>query len=56
MSETDDQANSRLNRYGEYIGKCLQNVAICNESPTDVVLGILTEDKLTNNIIDNTNI
>jgi len=43
-TESDEAAQARLNRYGEYVGRVLQNIAICNESPTDVVLGWIIDD------------
>lgn len=42
--ESDNDAQARLTRYGEYVGRVLQNIAICNESPADVVLGWIIDD------------
>jgi len=42
--ESDTAAQSRLNRYGECGGRILQNIAICNESPADVVIGWIIDD------------
>jgi len=42
--ESESDAQQRLNKYGTFRGQLLQNVAICNESPSDVILGWIIND------------
>lgn len=42
--ETDDQGNARFTRYGKWSGKLLQNLALGNLSPAEIVLSWIVDD------------